>query len=567
MSDLCVAIAVSRPDDLNPIPGAIPSAKRLVAWARAMGYDTELITDADEPVTSERLRQIFAEKLGQGGQRRLIVAFAGHGLIRGGAEEYWLLNNWKNQATGAVNYLKLRDRLKTYLPRQLAMISDACRSLPNDKAKWVEGNGIVDVTDYEERPVQVAQLVGTTAAQPAFSTPMGAEEAYCFFTHVLVDTLCGVHPEAIEDVEKIGRAVTNDKLLDVVEREVPKLADRYRRRQQPELYGGWRSPDNVWSELDKIGADKIPSFSQPPVALIQRDGEAPRPDTRERSAQARAKSFVSRLQDEERATHFKPDAGLVVIGREVTEVAVGSNFRCERDHGGVAWFRLFPIEGDATSVMARLSDGTWVAAAAYRDFIGTFTVDADGAESYILRQPSGGSSAELAVARASAGSTFGDPYELAARLRDYKHTDPVLGALAAYAYARAGAIEEIRRLVYFYAEHDQPAPFDAVLLARVNVSRDGLGWIAHIPPVEERTPRSPEESRRSWTYRSTPAANVRVAGGFPWLRQGWALLDDDFRPKFRELARFAPRVKPSFVTTLDAAEGSELAALIRNGEV
>src|SRR4051812_45268241 len=128
-NDLCIAIAVSTPENLDAVPGAIPSAKRVVAWAQALGYSTELVTDEVNPVTCELLNEVFQRKLGQGGQRRLIVSFAGHGLIRGGAEEYWLLNGWRTQATGAVNYLKLRDRLGTYRPQQLAVISDACRSL------------------------------------------------------------------------------------------------------------------------------------------------------------------------------------------------------------------------------------------------------------------------------------------------------------------------------------------------------------------------------------------------------------------------------------------------------
>jgi hypothetical protein len=53
----------------------------------------------------------------------------------------------------------------------LAVISDACRSLPTDKAKWVEGNGVVDIKDYVEGPVQVANLAGTRAAQPSFAPP------------------------------------------------------------------------------------------------------------------------------------------------------------------------------------------------------------------------------------------------------------------------------------------------------------------------------------------------------------------------------------------------------------
>src|SRR5205823_12431603 len=121
------------------------------------------------------------------------------------------------------------------------------------------------------------------------------------------------------------------------------------------------------------------------------------------------------------------------------------NFRAERDDRHPTWFRLYPDEGEASSLLVRLEKGHWVGAAAYKGFIGTFSVKTDGAETYALRRPhmaeSGG---EAAIAKAVTGSVLADPYELAALHRDMKHDDPVLGALAAYAYARAGAVEEIR---------------------------------------------------------------------------------------------------------------------------
>ena len=532
-----------------------------------MGYDTELVTDANEPVTSARLKRVFSEKLGQGGQRRLIVSFAGHGLIRGGAEEYWLLNGWRTQATEAVNHLKLRDRLGTYRPKQLAVISDACRSLPNDKAKWVEGNGIVDVMDYVEDSVEVAHLAATRAAQPSFATPLGAEEAYCFFTQVLVDALYGKLADIVEDHGAIGKVVCNDRLFNAVIRDLPLLASRYRRKQVPELFGGWRSPENVWSILDKLDAAQLPAFSAPPEPRLTRWAAArsmPMPD---KIATTNAAAFVSKLQIEERATHFETRTGLVVIGTSVRDVAVASHFEIARDPGGQAWFKANPKHGLASPVLAQLENGDWAAAALYAGFIGTFTVGATGVDSFLLRANQGLSSAEHAMALAATGASFGDPYDLAAKLRDFKHIDPVLGAVAAYAYARAGAIDEIRRLVYFYSEHSQPAPFDVVLLARLAITRDELGLSAHVPAVPERAPRSQIEHDRRWTYQSTPETQVRVAGGFPWLRQGWSLLEDDFRLEFRRLGRFAAQLGPSPVTTLKPEAGAELAALVRKGDV
>lgn len=171
------------------------------------------------------------------------------------------------------------------------------------------------------------------------------------------------------------------------------------------------------------------------------------------------------------------------------------------------------------------------------------------------------------MARAATGGILDNPYDLAARLRPQKHKDPVLGALAAYAYARVGGTEDIRRLAYFYGEYGQAAPFDIILMARVPVKREGRNLVAEIPAVPEREPRSQEEQRRSFTYEATPPIRVRVAGGFPWLRQGWAYLEDNDNPQFRVLSRFAKALRRSLFTTLKADAGDELAALIRIGEV
>ena len=350
VAPLFIAIAVARPDGLDEVRGAIPSATRLGRWADLQGYDVELVTDEAEPVTCARLACIFKRKLGAGGQPRIVVSFAGHGLIRGGAEEYWLLSHWRTQPTEAVNFLKLRDRLGTYLPKQIATISDACRSLPTERAKWVEGNGVVEIKDYVEKPVQFAHLAATRAAQPAYATPLDAAEAYCFFTQVLTNALCGepvVEPERDAAEQPI---ITNDRLFDVVERELPLLASRHGRRQVPELQGGFRSPNNVWSIL----SDEMRALIKEPLAPTQvskpeasRDAIDKARDSADEHARVRTMRFMKQLRTEARATHFETDTGLVVIGAGVEEVVAAPGVQVERDHGGAQWYRLTFSQGAA----------------------------------------------------------------------------------------------------------------------------------------------------------------------------------------------------------------------------
>lgn len=560
-----VAIAVARPDGLEEVRGAIPSATRLAQWADSQGYAVKLVTDESEPVTCARLAGVFKDMLGAGGQPRIVVSFAGHGLIRGGAEEFWLLSRWRTQPTEAVNYLKLRDRLGTYLPKQVAIVSDACRSLPTERAKWVEGNGVVEIKDYVEKPVQIASLNATRAAQPAYATPLDAAESYCFFSQVLLDALCD-KSKAVAEQGSDGRfVVTQDRLFEVVECELPQLAGRHGRRQIPDLQAGWRKPaDVVWSTV----TDEVRALAGPLLAPAEDGAQALTRPAGLESADARVSDFMGRLANEARATHFETDCGLVIIGAEVEEVVAAPGVVVERDDGGPAWFRLDLKQRTSASVAVRLGNGAWIAAASYPGRIGAFTIEGEGADSFLLRRTyTDRAPAEGAVALAATGASLSDPYEYAAVLRGGKHEDPVLGALAAYAYARVGAIDEIRRMCFYYGASRQPAPFDAVLLARVRLAREGDTYVCDIPAVPSRPPMTEVEKRFPYAFEHTPAVKLTVAGGFPWLRQGWALLEDDFRFEMRALAALAPGVRPNVFTTLNPARGRALANLIQDGAV
>jgi hypothetical protein len=95
--------------------------------------------------------------------------------------------------------------------------------------------------------------------------------------------------------------------------------------------------------------------------------------------------------------------------------------------------------------------------------------------------------------------------------------------------------------------------------------RDGPWLIAEIPAVPEREARNETEAKYNFTRQATPGGRVPVAGGFPWLRQGWPLVED--RREFRNLAPFADKLRPSVFTTLNPRRGRELAELIRRGEL
>lgn len=146
---------------------------------------------------------------------------------------------------------------------------------------------------------------------------------------------------------------------------------------------------------------------------------------------------------------------------------------------------------------------------------------------------------------------------LATDLRHYKHINPVFGAIAAYCYEVTGDLDSTRRMAYFYAMNGQPAPYDVAYMAMLE--NDGVK--ARVPKVEADTQRR-ARGLPMWLVGATGAAEVKIGGRCPWLRQGWDFLsapEDVERAMAGALADLRPHLRASAFTTLDAAGGRELA--------
>lgn len=135
------------------------------------------------------------------------------------------------------------------------------------------------------------------------------------------------------------------------------------------------------------------------------------------------------------------------------------------------------------------------------------------------------------------------------------------GVLAAYLYDSQADVESVRRTAFFLAASNIPIPYDIALLGRLRCCRDAQGRIvAQIPATRYRAPKSNEEQTRPWTYTATGESKAPVAGAFPWLRQGWTLLDpggDDALLVREALATLREFLLPHPFTTL-TPEGGRL---------
>src|SRR4051812_50038896 len=79
---VCISIAVSKPEKLDALPGAITASHDVLAWARAAGFTTPpAVTDEDgSPGTGTRLNAALMPIVGDGGGviDHLIIPFSGH---------------------------------------------------------------------------------------------------------------------------------------------------------------------------------------------------------------------------------------------------------------------------------------------------------------------------------------------------------------------------------------------------------------------------------------------------------------------------------------------------------
>jgi hypothetical protein len=173
---------------------------------------------------------------------------------------------------------------------------------------------------------------------------------------------------------------------------------------------------------------------------------------------------------------------------------------------------------------------------------------------------------EEAIAFHAAGTlTEKEVSDLIQKMRERKHQDPVLGVLACYLHDRVGDLDNIRRTAYYFATAGQPIPFDIALLARLPARRGQGGRIeVEIPRVEEASPRPGRSALPDYMRERTLPATGVVAGVFPWLREGWALLDSGGESGLYPagLARIAAEIMPAPFTTLTPAGGVKLAQLL-----
>jgi hypothetical protein len=604
----CLAIGVSNAEPLDFLSGAANSAKAIGEWADRNGYLTKVLTDENDPVTVVDVKEALIALLPFNRTTdRLILYFAGHGVLLPPTEELWLLSDWRSEQY-AVSVSGIKRRLKRYGLRQLSIIADACRSLPSDgeaadlQPHYVLPRGRVDPTD----PPQLDHMMASSAFRAAYMIrghrPDGSDDR-CIFSGVLIEALWG-HPGAL-----MPPNVTSGSLYRYLRPAVSQVATRYGVDMRPEIHPGFVAPEDVYFKPGAVKPPPAVPWPGPPPTTPPTTGSdvagghlsgstagsewrKSRAEDRERATQAardvdaKVKSLKSAYSAEAMPSDFGTGCGFTVSGASALRAYLGPEGHASLEQDG-AWWRIMPSRevGSPWSggtlrqplpLLVRLEDGNWAAGAALPGFLAAFTVLPQsvppGVSSMLYRRFRHWGAdkdtehlVENAVVRMTQGvSDHALLRDFVAEIRHFKHANPILGALAAYLYDAIGDINSIRRIAWFYAAANEPIPFDVALLAQIRITREaGIGTLAaEVPEVRRSHPESDGELRFPELSKRTFAINGTVAGEWPLLRQGWSVLDEDELPLLPDITAIGRSLTGAPFATLRADGGGALASLL-----
>jgi hypothetical protein len=399
------------------------------------------------------------------------------------------------------------------------------------------------------------------------------DEDRCLFSGVLLEALWGTKQSAFSRL--MPGKVTSRSLGTYLQTEVPRLAETYRLTLVPSVSPTFPEDDDVYfGDGPKVAP---PVFLPWPRAdeLISIESYGPSDQLRDplTTPHTADSQLEDQLRMQDRPGPFETPSVFAVEGEAVVGIWTTRDVIADA-HSRPDWWRLRPQNGGVLQlpapVLIELASDMFAAATALPDFNASVVATDRGVAALVYREanePQVATATEDAIGKLERGAMRADEVtDLAVELRQAKHADPIRGVISAYLYDSIGDVESIRRMAYYYIRHGQAIPYDIALLAQLRGERrnDGLLW-ATVPAVPSREPRTEQESRVDWAHSATQEATGVVGGIWPWLRQGWAFLDDPDADGstlvLPGLIEVAAELTPARFTTLYHSGGRHLASV------
>jgi hypothetical protein len=193
MNKAAVIVGVNKCGGLPVLRGAVWGAHRLADWAEQQGFEVTLLTDSnDNPVAVSSIFNAVDRLVDRRNVSRLLIYFAGHGVLLAPGSEYWLLSSANRNPNEAVNLTGSIEGARTSGIRHVIFISDACRSKAAESWQLaLKGSVIFPTNDLRIPRPAVDRLYASLPGDPALEVELKtASKAYDgIFTDCLLECL------------------------------------------------------------------------------------------------------------------------------------------------------------------------------------------------------------------------------------------------------------------------------------------------------------------------------------------------------------------------------------------
>jgi hypothetical protein len=507
-----VVIGVNKAGNLPVLRAAVTGARSIGSWLSGEGFEVKLFVDDDDKTV--KVADIFdsiEDFVKRGTLEQLVIYFSGHGFLSG-YSEYWMLSKAPNNPNEAISLVESVARAKQSGIPNVVFISDACRSTADSiGTTQVRGSLVFPNQGTSHVHTDVDRFLAALPGEPAYELPV--DQSVVNFEGIYSSCfLDAFHKPDEAMVRTLGggvRVVPNRNLRPYLEREVQKkaAAKSIRINQIPDAEVN--SSDTTYigrvSQQSTPNANvhtEIPTTIRDVVNFDLRNSSGISWPTAEDS---KTINSINRVATESGFWESKdnilraqrqtpPDAGIsqdlpagfTISGSIIDNAVSTSSVQLQIVSGGKMLRADFKVDSRAESVALRFADGTGTMLAVINGYVGNIVVSA-GAVNNVSYVPAknnprwfeyNSNRARLdqlhaTVASAARFGVFrieGEPEnknqkasQLADSIRVLKGIDPTLGLYAAYAYAEADLLNQVRS-VQEYIHSDLGMDFFDILM-------------------------------------------------------------------------------------------------------
>lgn len=565
-----IIIAVSNYTGSWPsLPGAITSAKRMREWAEQPGEDCnyKVLYLADD-IYNKIDVQLIIDKVHEFIQAnfidRLVVYFAGHGIVRSAGDQFWLLTDAENDIRQGIDVEPFIRGLtncnigRNDLAGQLCIIADACRNTGRDAINF-RGDPILTTAAKRRKAIQLDRFLSTGLGDYSFQiNATDSQCAYCLFSELLLHALRGEVAEAIDTEDhRFKPVVTNHKLAEYLEKAVSQRAAAIQEVMIPDLLTGIHPPYNYYKRLEgPIPRTLSTPYDRRLVATMEMAIRGTRSGdniSEQKTVEAKRRQALSRLKDKisgdySRWRSFFNESGSYYYERSSTFLTL-SDF--EPSHVAIPLAASVQMgENDGfceivtedcfdAPILVQQKDGQWIIAPNYPNVVSIVSHDLPG-DILFLRAGYSVERDELLDAYLSDFSNLAgnvplraaDAQRFADRIRVGKEDYPHQAVTAGYLYEFSNDYDNIGRTAHYMASNTGSVPFDLALLCADKIwwsREDGrITAFANLPDVPPFPPNGSEMSRPFYSTRAfNKKLNVPLWGIAPIFGHGWKFMQTE----------------------------------------